>query len=509
MLAIRLVPGAWSVGVAVGAAIAAMMFVRALHPPGGAVALLMALNPAPALETGPLFALMPVGVTTTVLVLTAVLYNRATGRVYPFRQPKNDDAGEIAPRLGLAELREAGTALARWQTREEQRAGLVRQVKRARERLAARKAVLAEMAAGNWAAQMTPVALREALPVATELAKTLDQVRELDHRIGRMEEALETFEAVAPRMREVVGPGTTAEALVRAARQRRTQAERVATEIAVATKRRDDAATAVEDARTAQECAARRIAELLASQEMPDGVPLDQLVTKLVERDDLRRERQRAEAEITETGRDLNAVRLDQEEAILDPARRAGLADHLKRTEDASAAADREAGAAQQELASALKAGGGAAADQERALILEDLTGAAREAIVRAIGAAAARTALRRLGETRRGPMLSDTEAAFRRLTGGVWSRLDTWVQGQDERLVGISEGRSVPADGMSTGTRAQLYLALRIAGHAAFVRDAGPLSSSVVQAMEKVRPRSAFASTALTALRTTAPSRW
>lgn len=102
MLAIRLVPGAWSVGVAVGAAIAAMMFVRALHPPGGAVALLMALDPAPALETGPLFALMPVGLTTTVLVLSAVLYNRATGRVYPFRQPKNDDAGETAPRLGLS-----------------------------------------------------------------------------------------------------------------------------------------------------------------------------------------------------------------------------------------------------------------------------------------------------------------------------------------------------------------------------------------------------------------------
>lgn len=102
IMAIRLVPGAWSVGVAVGAAIAAMMFVRALHPPGGAVALLMALDPVPALETGPLFALMPVGLTTTLLVLTAVLYNRATSRIYPFRQPDNHAAGETEPRLGLS-----------------------------------------------------------------------------------------------------------------------------------------------------------------------------------------------------------------------------------------------------------------------------------------------------------------------------------------------------------------------------------------------------------------------
>lgn len=102
LLAIRLVPGTWSVSVSVGAAIAAMMFVRALHPPGGAIALLMALDPVPAVEAGPLFALMPVGLTTTVLVLTAVVYNRATGRVYPFRQPNSHDTGETAPRLGLS-----------------------------------------------------------------------------------------------------------------------------------------------------------------------------------------------------------------------------------------------------------------------------------------------------------------------------------------------------------------------------------------------------------------------
>ncbi|MGR3633404.1 MAG: HPP family protein [Limimaricola soesokkakensis] len=102
LLVLRFVPAPWATGGAVGAAIVAMMLMRALHPPGGAVALLMALDPAPVLEAGPLFALMPVGVTTAALVLAAVIYNRMTGRAYPFRQPDTDGTQDPALRLGLS-----------------------------------------------------------------------------------------------------------------------------------------------------------------------------------------------------------------------------------------------------------------------------------------------------------------------------------------------------------------------------------------------------------------------
>ena len=102
LLIIQFVPAPWSPGIAVGAAITVMMFVRALHPPGGAVALLTALEPAQALEAGPLFALMPVGLTTGTLVIAAIAFNRATGRVYPFRQPETEETNEPAERLGLA-----------------------------------------------------------------------------------------------------------------------------------------------------------------------------------------------------------------------------------------------------------------------------------------------------------------------------------------------------------------------------------------------------------------------
>ncbi|MEX3314188.1 HPP family protein [Sulfitobacter sp. PS-8MA] len=100
LVAVWYIPGPMAIGIAVGAAITAMMFLRALHPPGGAVALLTALNPEAALAAGPWFALVPLGVATVALVLCATVYNRLTGRKYPFRLPKEEPAH--APRLGLS-----------------------------------------------------------------------------------------------------------------------------------------------------------------------------------------------------------------------------------------------------------------------------------------------------------------------------------------------------------------------------------------------------------------------
>jgi CBS domain-containing membrane protein len=101
LIAVWYIPGPWSVGIAVGGAITVMMFLRALHPPGGAVALLTALNSEVAFAAGPWFALVPLGLTTVVLVLCATVYNRLTGRKYPFRLPK-EEPDDAPPRLGLS-----------------------------------------------------------------------------------------------------------------------------------------------------------------------------------------------------------------------------------------------------------------------------------------------------------------------------------------------------------------------------------------------------------------------
>ncbi|MFO1175964.1 MAG: HPP family protein [Paracoccaceae bacterium] len=76
-----------AVGCAVGLAVVAMMLARAMHPPGGAIALLIALSPATVARHGFGFALHPVALDSALLALLATLFNRATGRKYPFRQP--------------------------------------------------------------------------------------------------------------------------------------------------------------------------------------------------------------------------------------------------------------------------------------------------------------------------------------------------------------------------------------------------------------------------------------
>lgn len=69
-----------------GGAVLMMHMARALHPPGGAVALSATLLPETIQHVGFLFVLSPVLLGTTMLVLIAIVWARLTGRHYPFRQ---------------------------------------------------------------------------------------------------------------------------------------------------------------------------------------------------------------------------------------------------------------------------------------------------------------------------------------------------------------------------------------------------------------------------------------
>ena len=63
------------------------------------------------------------------------------------------------------------------------------------------------------------------------------------------------------------------------------------------------------------------------------------------------------------------------------------------------------------------------------------------------------------------GPMLSRSSAIFSTLTRGSFSGLQPEVDGDRTVLVGVRpNGKQVPMEGMSDGTRDQLYLALRVA---------------------------------------------
>ena len=99
---------AWQIGLAVGLSIVAMMVIRAVHPPAGAVAMTAAMSPDTIEHLGFRFALTPVAAGTALLVILAIIYARSTGRHYPFRQFEDDGAQHTqdpapAERLGLSE----------------------------------------------------------------------------------------------------------------------------------------------------------------------------------------------------------------------------------------------------------------------------------------------------------------------------------------------------------------------------------------------------------------------
>ncbi len=76
--------------VSVAAAIGVMFLLRCLHPPGGAAALTAALASSSIQEQGYYFVLSPVALNTFLIVVVAILYNKALKRNYPHVAPTSE-----------------------------------------------------------------------------------------------------------------------------------------------------------------------------------------------------------------------------------------------------------------------------------------------------------------------------------------------------------------------------------------------------------------------------------
>jgi CBS domain-containing membrane protein len=86
---------------AVSLSIAAMLALRCLHPPGGALALTAVLG-SPAMHAAG-YGLMwfPIGINTFLLLVVAIIFHNATGHRYPHRLPVARAAQTAAPLLHI------------------------------------------------------------------------------------------------------------------------------------------------------------------------------------------------------------------------------------------------------------------------------------------------------------------------------------------------------------------------------------------------------------------------
>lgn len=329
---------------------------------------------------------------------------------------------------------------------------------------------------GLWCAGQEPDTLEQHIPLLRDLARAVETRDDLHRRVEMMRAARDSFEAEAAPLRAALDSTATPAALIAEAQTRAQHAKDIETRV-------EAARTALEKAKAEEARATRMIAgaeeeraKILAGHTPPKGEEVQDFAARLLERDGVRGQARAIKADIARYAEGLNGEALEAEEGALAPGRGAILqADY----DQADAAYKETIGAealARNALSQAEAGAGGAEADQQRAIILAEMREAAGDAAARMIGLRAANAALDRLRQTRRGPMLDRTQSAFKQMTGAAWTGLETRPEGTGERLFALRDDEIVGAEGMSQGTRGQLYLSLRLAGHALFCEEAGPL---------------------------------
>ena len=136
--------------------------------------------------------------------------------------------------------------------------------------------------------------------------------------------------------------------------------------------------------------------------------------------------------------------------------------------------------------------------EERRQTLLLEIEDRARQHLRLRLGALAVDNALRRYRDTHRSEMMLRASDAFSQMTGHRYTGLAAQPDGQREVLVALAaQGGSKEAAQLSEGTRAQLYLALRIAGYHEFVRSNGPVpfvADDIMESFDDIRAKQTFA---------------
>lgn len=135
---------------------------------------------------------------------------------------------------------------------------------------------------------------------------------------------------------------------------------------------------------------------------------------------------------------------------------------------------------------------------EEREAVLLEIKAKVHDFMRLSTGIMLANEALRTYRETHRSSMMEAASDAFARMTRGAFTGLSATPQDDKELLFGVRADRStILASEMSRGTRFQLYLALRIAGHAELARNGETLpffADDILEPFDDDRSEETFA---------------
>lgn len=361
-----------------------------------------------------------------------------------------------------------------------------------------------EALSATWfAEEREPSPVRAILDALSGLPATLRERDQMAQRIGLMERDMERFAVDVERISALTGLSAGASPLDLADQMTRLKARAERDRLQREAKEAERAALAQEihllKDRIAEHAARRQ--EMTRFFDVETLAEVSQRMEQAAERDRQEQRVRELAAQLLSSvaGDDLETVKTDLRQ--LDPERMAGEAAELKaRIEDLDQRS-RQLFADLTRARDRLAAVGGddavARLEAKRTTILieiEDL--AVRHLRLRA-GTLAAERALSIYREKHRSSMMQRASQAFSQITRGDYSGLAALPDRDKEILIGVAkDGASKLSDAMSTGTRYQLYLALRLAGYEEFaaVRPAVPfVADDIMETFDELRSEEVF----------------
>lgn len=354
---------------------------------------------------------------------------------------------------------------------------------------------------GTWLAEFidAPDAVAGALEALTELSATAARQNDLSGRIVAMTDDMAAYDKEATAIATALDMDASGEApaVGRALSQRLEDARAAERDHA---KLEADIAAMTEDLagrRAAAEAHAAAIHEMAAHFGVEDVAGVLDAIERHSDRAALAETIAGHERDVRRAAGNPNLAEAEAALSELTPDSLAAEQAQLEETVEALRAASQEAHHtlrnAEAEVASLAGDADAAALAQARETKLLEMTDAARRHLKLKLGVMASERALDRYRQSHRSGMLDRASEAFAQVTRGSFTGLTTQPGRDGERLVALRPEGSATLDdkAMSTATRAQLYLALRIAGYAEFARRGDPppfIADDIIETFDNER---------------------
>jgi uncharacterized protein YhaN len=340
------------------------------------------------------------------------------------------------------------------------------------------------VAANSWPAEIGADSARQVLATVSELAVQLQEVEQLSARVSGIQDRLDEFNRDTAQLTKAIAPSLKSwptQDAVAELQHRLDEASRIRSNRDPLTGELDTARVDLETAEQSMQRAERELETLLGLAGVSTIDELPEAERRSVHASDLHVRIPELERDITEAGQSPLRELIDRAESVdidaLD-ARATEAEDEIAALEEQLRHLDVRIGELGGEQHRMERLGGAADAAENVEQRVAELREHAERYVRLYLAAWALTEAIDTYRREHKAPLLKRADELFPTLTCNRFKGLEASFDDADEPvLVGLrASGENVPVSRMSTGTREQLYLALRLASLERYVELHGPM---------------------------------